>query len=310
MNDTPNSRPDFRPEFKTLDASVVAALPKVVLFSQQPIASLADDNVVYAEVIVEPSALEGVMDQAVAAPSTVAIVLRCHETADVEIVANDATGLLVGAITDSADVAAFARERFVACVLESSLEEQLAVASPRIVRPLSLFDDIRIDSEGEIELGARAAWVRDRQLQVVCDPIAAVANGHIDELADYPLELLRSLGFKAVCAGLDTSLLLELSTHLEFGIEEIYELTFDALEGSFLPDPLRRRLVSEQLLPAFEAFSGNDDAPTTAPEPEPESLSDEDLAGIDPLLLEQLGIDPRDFQPRASSPADEDKSHR
>lgn len=290
MHDTP----EFRLEFKNLTPALIDSLPKVLLHSTAPLSSLAHENAVYVEHVVDFSELDAAIEQASQAPFTVALLVRCRDESQVRSLVSDSSAIVVGVLVDDLAAANAARELYLPFVVEESLATQVATGAPRLVNALELFDDFRINEDGEILLGRLGSWIRDRDTALVCDPLGDLASGDVDTLADHPLELLRSLGFNAVATGLDTALLSQLVDQLGLTLEDIFELTVAALDAAFLAKPLREKLFTEQLLPAFEPYTIGE--ATKEEEKEPEESEDVDLSGIDPFMLEQFGIDPDDLK--------------
>lgn len=289
--------PEFLPDFKILTPELVHAVPKVLLNFEGSLANLSDEHVVYVEQLVDFADLDAALQQAEVSEFTTSIVVRCENKKQVEDVAARCHPVIVGVQLASAELADAAHASWLPHMVLGTPEAQ--ARSERVTRAVALFDDFTISEHGDIDPGPVSAWIRDRGVPVVCDPYAELASEEIETLADHPLPLLRTLGFKATVASMTTESLLELAEKLELGIEDLYELTMEAMEAAFLPQPLRQKIIDEQIFPVFIRWASS--VPNAATphkhvsDEETENPDDVDLADIDPAFLAELGIDPADF---------------
>lgn len=291
--------PEFLPDFKILTPELVHAIPKVMLNFSGALSDLRDENVVYVEQLVDFAQLEEALALAEGAEFTASIVVRCATVDEVERVAGKQHPVIVGVMVCSPELAQAAQNAWLPHVALGTPEAQ--ARSQRVTSAVALFDDFTISEFGEIDPGPVSAWIRDQSVPVVCDPHDELAAEEIETLADHPLPLLRTLGFKATAAAMTTERLLELAEKLELGIEDLYELTMEAMEAAFLPQPLQQRIIDEQIFPVFARWASG--VPNTATPTDEAENSEEgntegdevDLADIDPAFLAELGIDPADF---------------
>lgn len=237
--------PAFRNDFTSLPEEVLDAAPKVLLNTRASMEELASQSLVYAERVVDFDAAPQAFAEAAEAEFTCGIVVRCENPEQLDALANP---FCVG-VTGNEAVAARAFELRVPFQLDAEISAQVQAAAPRILRPFSLFDDFSIAPTNELEPGRDSAWVRDREIPVLCD-----AWEKIEDLEEHPAMLLRSLGFRAVIADLGVERLAHLRDGLGVALDDVFELTVDALGAAFLARPLREQLLREQLLPGFEQF--------------------------------------------------------
>lgn len=177
----------------------------------------------------------------------------------------------------------------------------------RIIHGIGLFEDFRFEDD-DIVPGKLSSWVRDRDYPVLVEPFADLENGEVAELADHPLPLMSKLGYRTASSILSTDRLLELTEYLELQIEDLFELTRDAVAVSLLPQPLRVQLWEELVFPFFEQLgedfadhSTTDDAESTTElrsEREHAGHAHTDhhggaagLEGVDPQFLDEMGIE-------------------
>ncbi|WP_126316316.1 hypothetical protein [Corynebacterium kutscheri] len=298
-----NETPVFSAEYKRLTPELMSSLPKVYLHSTGSIAAaierLSTENVVYAEHSVTIDEFDQAIRLAITSPFTIGVLVQCTSVDDIYRVAADETGFALGVVVDTPELAAAARTALVPYEFRGALTEQVTYAAARIIGDSELFDDFHIDEEGTIFVGGAAGWVRDRGIPVLTNPVTAVAEGRIESLADHPLALLAELGFKVTAQEMDAHLLGQFEQFLEFDLGHIFRLTMQAMDAAFLPLPLREEIIATQIVPIYREFTD------TMPAPE-ESSSDSnadndsseplDIGGIDPALLAEMGIDPKDLQ--------------
>lgn len=290
--------PDFDPQYKNLSPEIIHAIPKVILNYDGNVEDLETEQVAYAEWIVDTADLEGALKKAEQAPFTLTLLVRCTSAEDVDSIVKLKHPSVVGIVATDKNVAERAHQAWLPYVAEG--DAAFEALTPRVTHAVQLFDDFQIAQSGEILPGPISAWIRDRGVPVVCDPRAELAAGAIESMMDHPLPLLRSLGFKATLAGMTTDLLLEVVETLELSIEDLYELTMDAMGAAFIPEPLRQKLIDEQIYPVFDSWSGVPDATPehssdTSHTEDNDLLSHAELEGIDPAFLADLGIDPAEL---------------
>lgn len=304
--------PIFRSEFKVISHELIHALPKVILgesgdaaYMQSRVQQLADDHVAYFECTVPHEDIERAISVAEQAPFTVGILGRIDDSS--HYTDRSRTPVVVGFSTQSADVAAILRENYVPFEFDGSVADQVRVGASRIIHGIGLFEDFRFEDD-DIVPGRLSAWVRDRDYPVLVEPFADLENGEVAELADHPLPLMSKLGYRTASSILSTDRLLELTEYLELQIEDLFELTRDAVAVSLLPQPLRVQLWEELVFPFFEQLgedfadhSTTDDAESTTElrsEREHAGHAHTDhhggaagLEGVDPQFLDEMGIE-------------------
>lgn len=294
MHDTPV----FDTEYKFLTPEIIHAIPKVILNYEGPLDVLLQEQVAYAERIVNFAELNQAVAQAEEAPFTLALLVRCSSAHEVAEVASFNHPAVVGVMGDSAEVVEAAQSAWIPFLAEG--DAAFEAQSPRVTHAVTLFDDFQISQSGDIVPGPVSTWIRDRGVPIVCDPRAELESGAIESLMDHPLPMLRSLGFRATAANMTTELLLELAEKLELAMEDLYELAMEAMDAAFIAKPLREKIFDEQIYPVFEQWASS--VPNAAPATEDSELEDADygldaseLAGVDPAFLAELGIDPKDL---------------
>ncbi|MCX7538244.1 adenosine deaminase [Corynebacterium sp. P5875] len=195
-----------------------------------------------------------------------------------------------------------------------SLEGAVREGTWRIGHGARLYEDFTADLDTGIEPGRVSAFVRDRQIVLELAPSSNLQTGVVDDLVDHPLPLLQQLGF-ACTVNTDNRLMsgttmtdemMLLVDTFGYGVGELFELTATAIGGAFIPEPERREIMSTLIVPGWDELAENGTGGTTGPvtvdgDRDPGAsfeLPEEDLAGIDPQLLAELGIDPDDLRPR------------
>ena len=147
-----------------------------------------------------------------------------------------------------------------------------------------------------------SSYIRDRRTPLELCPTSNVHTGVVDDLADHPFALLDTMHF-AVTVNTDnrlvsgTTMTQEMAVLVEqfnYDLDGLFNVTQNAIEQAFIPQDLREEILNDQIIPGFEKVAGIE-----SDEPEPEAtqgrLTQEELDAIDPALLEELGIDPKDF---------------
>jgi adenosine deaminase len=113
-------------------------------------------------------------------------------------------------------------------------------------------------------LGPVAQRVLDEQVTLEIAPSSNVQTGAYPSLAAHPVDRLHRLGF-AVTLNTDNRLMSGVSTSSEvhdvattFGWswDDVQTVTERALTGAFLPDPERKRLLTEVVQPGYAALRG------------------------------------------------------
>jgi len=137
---------------------------------------------------------------------------------------------------------------------------QLCGAS-RIGHGVRLVEDITFDADGRATLGEVAGYVRDQRITLELCPSSNVQTGAVASLAEHPFRILDELGFR-VTVNSDNQLMSSTSLsreyqvlvdHFGYDLAGLRRVTLNAAKGAFLPFDQRRALITDVLLPAFDA---------------------------------------------------------
>ena len=201
-------------------------------------------GVVYAEVVVSPPDVAAATAWSAEASIPIAFLVRTETTEDIRLLVESDNGQIVGAVAAQGEVAAVLRASCIPFELQAPVRQQIAFGASRIRDTLELFQDFRIDEEGTIAPGAEAAFVRDREIPLVHDPVADVAAGELDVLADHPYALLADMGYVQAFRELSD----ELNEVLELTDTQRADIFAAGLRAAFAPLPIRQELAA--LVPA------------------------------------------------------------
>ncbi|MEJ6013529.1 adenosine deaminase family protein [Corynebacterium sp. H127] len=284
---------DISPEFKLVSREIVALLPKVVLRHDVTLAAvsaelerLASEGVVYAELrcavttadqlqelrrAVERSAANGITAKVVFSISEIAAVESAIE------LARGHRGLVVGVsfegsaaqgVDKHGDALMGLRRNFLPFVVNAdsgegiaALEAAVTAGAARIAGATQLYEDFSVDLEG-IAAGPLSSYIRDREVPLEMSLSADVAAGLVDEVGDHPLPLLQQLGFTCTLNPGGHSVVEEMMVLVEgfdYGLEELFELTVNAMEAAFAPLELRRSIMHSEIIPAYQNFADLED---------------------------------------------------
>lgn len=265
---------DVSPEFKTIDRGILATLPKVVLW--HPVTAdnvaaelrrLADDGVIYAELQLRTTSdedLHHVLHALAAAPIVAGVVLAAGSPSEIETAMSLAAahrGAVVGfAFIEDArptmEAVSFLRKNFLP-IVSQDVALGVECGADRICGAMELYEDFSVSEEG-ISAGPLSAYIRDRE--IVLD--FAFRAAKLADIADHPLPLLQQLGFTCTLNPQSMTLSEEFELLVEgfdYGLEELFSLTCAAMEGAFAPIELRRALLEDQIIPAYQKFVATDD---------------------------------------------------
>jgi adenosine deaminase len=129
----------------------------------------------------------------------------------------------------------------------------------RLGHGVRIVDDITTRSDGSVELGRLAAFVRDRRIPLEMCPTSNVHTGAAASVADHPIDLLRRLRYR-VTVNTDNRLMSGVTLSSEFealesafriGLGEMEWLTINALKSAFAPFDERLRLINEVVKPGY-----------------------------------------------------------
>ena len=128
--------PDFLPENKTLTPELVATLPKICLQSRGDLSTILaqakNRHVMYVEHLAAVADVPQLANIAEESSIMVGFVVDCTGPADLEAIMDDPTGLIVGAVAHTPEVAALLRNALVPYVYDGSVLEQVIYAAARI----------------------------------------------------------------------------------------------------------------------------------------------------------------------------------
>ena len=129
----------------------------------------------------------------------------------------------------------------------------------RLGHGVRIVDDIKTLSDGSVELGRLAAFVRDRRIPLEMCPTSNVHTGAAPSIAEHPIDLLRRLRYR-VTLNTDNRLMSGVTLSSEFaaldeafgiGLGEMEWLTINALKSAFAPFDERLRLINEVVKPGY-----------------------------------------------------------
>ncbi|MGW3243434.1 adenosine deaminase [Streptomyces sp. NPDC001070] len=126
----------------------------------------------------------------------------------------------------------------------------------RIGHGVRLAEDI-VDGK----LGRLAGWIRDRRIALEVCPTSNLQTGAATSIAEHPITLLRDLGFRVtlntdnrlVSATTMTREMELLVTEAGWTVEDLREVTVNALKSAFIPFDERNALIRDVVLPGYEA---------------------------------------------------------
>jgi adenosine deaminase len=136
----------------------------------------------------------------------------------------------------------------------------------RLGHGVHIMDDIARDPDGSVHLGRLASYIRDRRVPLEMCPSSNVQTGAARSIAEHPIGLLRTLGFR-VTVNTDNRLMsntsmskemLLLSEAFDYGLADLQWLTLNAMKSSFLPFDQRLRMINEVIKPGSSAMALSD----------------------------------------------------
>lgn len=154
---------------------------------------------------------------------------------------------------------------FAVCCTEIDIATAVHSGANRLTQAIEVYEDFHVDVEG-IHPGQLSAYVRDREIPLEMSLSSVAGTELVDEVGDHPLPLLQQLGFTVILGterrtgqrtlSSEMSLLVE---GFDYGLEELFELTLNAAERSFLPKALRQELLHNTVVPAYQKFADAED---------------------------------------------------
>lgn len=140
----------------------------------------------------------------------------------------------------------------------SSIQQAVELGGLRLGHGVRLVEDIRADGDA-FELGALAAFVRDRRIALEVCPTSNLQTGIAATYGEHPVGLLRDLDFR-VTISCDNRLMSRTTLSQEFGhlveafgwtLDDVDWCTTNAMLAAFLPWDERLRLIADVIAPAY-----------------------------------------------------------
>jgi adenosine deaminase len=134
----------------------------------------------------------------------------------------------------------------------------------RLGHGVRIVDDIAVSVDGKVTLGKLAGYVRDTRVPLEMCPTSNVNTGVCASVAEHPIGLLKSLGFR-VTVNTDNRLmsgvtlsgeLHAVATAFDYGWDDLRWLTVNAMKSAFLPFDERLVLINDVIKPGFAAVGG------------------------------------------------------
>jgi len=138
----------------------------------------------------------------------------------------------------------------------------------RLGHGVRISDDIEISTDGAVNLGRLASYVRDRRIPLEMCPTSNVQTGAAESIERHPLRLLRQLQFR-VTVNTDNRLMSQVTLSSEFELlvrefgyswSDIEWLTINAMKSAFAPFDERLRLINTVIKPGFATARAMSDA--------------------------------------------------
>ena len=194
------------------------------------------------------------------------LVDRMRETDD-KVLAFDLAGAETGYPPSlHAEALAFARQRHLNITLHASeppdlelIDDALVHGAHRIGHGVRLQADMTIDGGEVTSMGPLARFVLDRQVPLEMAPTCHVQVGAVPDIESHPVGPMLRAGFN-VSINTDNRLMSDVSPSSElrtvtdvFGLSvaEVEQLVVNGVMAGFAPFEVRRRVLTEQVRPAF-----------------------------------------------------------
>ncbi|CAM05741.1 adenosine deaminase [Saccharopolyspora erythraea NRRL 2338] len=129
----------------------------------------------------------------------------------------------------------------------------------RLGHGVRIVDDIKVDDNGEVQLGRLASYVRDRRIPLEMCPSSNLQTGAAPSLAEHPIGLLARLRFR-VTVNTDNRLMSHCSMssefhalHETFGYDwaDMQWFTVNAMKSSFLGFDERLAIINDVVKPGY-----------------------------------------------------------
>lgn len=140
----------------------------------------------------------------------------------------------------------------------------VTAGAARLTQAIGIYEDFTVTVDG-IEPGHLSAYIRDREIPLEMSLSSVAGTELVAEVGDHPLPLLQQLGFTCILGSESGKYSLSSEMELlvegfDYGLEELFELTLNAAERSFLTLAKRRELLHSRIVPAYQKFADLEDA--------------------------------------------------
>lgn len=129
----------------------------------------------------------------------------------------------------------------------------------RLGHGVRIIDDIKVETDGSVQLGRLASYVRDKRVPLEMCPSSNLQTGAATSLAEHPIGLLRKLRFR-VTVNTDNRLMSGTSMSREFGLlaetfgyslTDFEWFTVNALKSAFIPFDERLAMINDVVKPRY-----------------------------------------------------------
>ncbi|WP_338699834.1 adenosine deaminase [Streptomyces sp. Q6] len=129
----------------------------------------------------------------------------------------------------------------------------------RLGHGVRIIDDIKVETDGTVQLGRLAAYVRDKRVPLELCPSSNLQTGAASSIAEHPIGLLRKLRFRAT-VNTDNRLMSGTSMSREFGLladafgytlTDFEWFTVNALKSAFIPFDERLAMINDVVKPRY-----------------------------------------------------------
>lgn len=132
----------------------------------------------------------------------------------------------------------------------------------RLGHGVRIVDDIKVDGDGNVQLGRLASYVRDRRIPLEMCPSSNVQTGAAPSIAEHPIGLLTRLRFR-VTVNTDNRLMSNCLPSTEmaalvdaFGYDwaDLQWFTINAMKSAFIGFDERLAIINETVKPGYAAL--------------------------------------------------------
>ncbi|MEV5613744.1 adenosine deaminase [Streptomyces sp. NPDC052225] len=129
----------------------------------------------------------------------------------------------------------------------------------RLGHGVRIIDDIKVETDGTVQLGRLASYVRDKRVPLEMCPSSNLQTGAASSIAEHPIGLLRALRFR-VTINTDNRLMSGTSMSREFGLladafgytlTDFEWFTTNALKSAFIPFDERLAMINDVIKPRY-----------------------------------------------------------